>query len=137
MVSPSRVTRMSFSPDGKTSDYFWIAGSKANSPILLVPGFTGTHSDLLQLTEILKEHFFVIIPDLPGWGLSPQTSRTLTIHNYAVYLKKLLKELDIGKVTICGHCKGATVAIETAYLFPHIVKQIIIVSTPYIGGTLS
>lgn len=123
--------------DGKIEDHYWVVGNPKNPPLLLIHGFTGTHRNLLEMTEKLKEHFFVIVPDLPGWGASPRFAEHLTIHNYAKYLKELLDSIPIKKISIVGHCMGATLAIEFTYLYPEMVKKLILVSTPYLEGTMS
>jgi pimeloyl-ACP methyl ester carboxylesterase len=120
-----------------TKAYCWTAGDKKNPPLLLVPGFTGTHTDLMRLAGFLSKKYFVIVPDLPGWGDSPRFSGKLTIENYAAYIKSLLDQLGIFKVTFAGHCMGATIGIEFAYKFPETLNQLFLISTPNLGGTLA
>lgn len=132
-----RATPMVFSPDEKVNDWYWVMGNKRKPALLLIAGFTGLHSDLLVVAETLKDNFFVIIPELPGWGDSPRISKRLSIHNYAVYLKNLLHDCGVPHVILVGHCMGATLAIELAYLYPHLAKKLILVSTPYRKGAIS
>lgn len=137
LESTQRATKYEFSFDGKTRDYYWVVGDKENPPLLLIPGFTGTHTDLLLLASLLKEQYFVIVPDLPGWGKSPRFPELLTIHNYAKYILHLLQQLQIDSLTLCGHCMGATLAIEIATIDPSMVEEVILISTPYLKGTMS
>lgn len=132
-----RATQFTFSMDGKTNDYYWVLGNKNNPPLLLIHGYTGTHNDLLEFADHLREKYFVIVPDLPGWGKSPRFPDTLSIENYAVYLKSLLDSLKIHKTTIVGHCMGTAISIELAYRYPTIAEKIILISTPYITGTMN
>lgn len=121
---------------GNVKDYYWILGDKKNPPLLLLPGFSGTHSDLLLVANHLKEKYFIIMPDLPGWGKSPRISEKLSLHNYASFLNDILDQLKISKVTLCGYCMGASLSIEFTYLYPHTVKQLILISTPYLKGNI-
>lgn len=137
MTDVLRAIPMVFSPDGKTKDRYWVLGDREKPPLLFIPGFTGTHSDLLEVTEFLKKDYHIIIPELPGWGISPRITKRLTIHNYALYLKALLDFIHIKNIILVGHCMGATVAIELAYLYPDVPKEVILISTPFRDGLLS
>ncbi len=116
-----------------TKAYCWTAGDKNNPPALLVPGFTGTHTDLMKLAGFLAKKYFVIVPDLPGWGQSPRFDKELTIENYASYIKSLLEQLKIPKITYIGHCMGATIGIEFTNRFPEKLKESFLISTPFLG----
>lgn len=120
-----------------TKAYVWTAGDKKNPPLLLIPGFTGYHTDLMPVAETLTRKYFVIVPDMPGWGASLRFPQELNVENYIAYLKSLLDQLEIPEITIVGHCMGATLGIEFTNQFPEKVKQLILLSTPYLGGTLA
>lgn len=137
MTHVQRATPMEFSPDGRTLDKYWVLGNPHKPPLLFIPGFTGTHSDLLDVAEFLENDYHIIIPEMPGWGESERLGGKLTIHNYAKYLKKLLETIEVKNVTVVGHCMGATVAIELVYLYPHLAKNIILVSTPFRKGQMT
>ncbi len=132
----NRPKREVFLPDGKTKTYYWLIGDSSNPPLLLLPGFTGTHSDLLPLANLLKQKYYVILPDLPGWGESEIIDENLTIKFYSEFIKLLLEHIKLKQVTLVGHCMGASLAIEFANSFPELVKKLILISTPYLEGTL-
>ena len=121
----------------QTKAYYWAVGDKNNPPLLLVPGFTGTHTDLMDVANSLTQKYFVIVPDFPGWGESPRFPQELTIENYALYVKSLIDQLKIEKITYAGHCMGATVGIEFANKFSENIKQLFLLSAPNLGGTLN
>jgi pimeloyl-ACP methyl ester carboxylesterase len=91
----------------------------------------------MDVANGLISKYFVIVPDMPGWGESPRFSQGLTIENYAVYVKSLIEQLKIEKITFAGHCMGATIGIEFANQFPEITKELYLLSAPNLGGTLS
>ncbi len=127
-----RATAQFFNLDGETTDRYWVIGDSKNPCLLIIPGFTGTHSDLLVMTNQLREKYFLIIPDMPGWGLSEPLKSNMTLENYALYLEKLLDHNNIKELYIFGHCMGAAVALEFCYQFPEKVKKAILASTPYL-----
>jgi pimeloyl-ACP methyl ester carboxylesterase len=133
----SDYTRIEVASSENTKAYCWTAGKKENPPLLLVPGFTGTHTDLMAVANGLTEKYFVIVPDFPGWGESPRFPQGLTIENYADYIKSLIEQLKIDKIAYAGHCMGATVGIEFAKKFPENIKDLFLLSAPNLGGTLS
>lgn len=115
---------------------YWVEGNSAHPPVILLSGFTGTHGDLLELARHLKDRFFLIIPEFPGWGESPEGESFLTIEDYAKVVEHLVSVLAFPEVTIVGHCMGATIAIECGVLFPKKIKQLILISPPYQNGTM-
>ncbi len=119
-----------------TKAYCWTVGNEQNPPLLLMPGFTGTHVDLMKLAGLLTSRYFVIVPDMPGWGESPKFNKELTIENYTLYIKSLLEQLKISKITYVGHCMGATLGIELGIKIPEKLEQIFLISTPNLGNTL-
>src|ERR1035437_746347 len=120
----------------KTKAYAWTTGDKSNPSLLVVPGFTGTHTDLMHIAESLAQKYFVIVVDMPGWGESPRLPDELSVENYAAYIKSLIDQLKISKITYFGHCMGATLGIEFANKFPASLKELFLLSAPYLGGTL-
>lgn len=136
MPSYPKATKQSYQYQGKT-EYYWLLGDIKNPPVLLLPGLTGYHSNLLEFARNLKDDFFLILPDLPGWGDSPRLDRTLTLTNYAHYLHSLLEDMKIGELSIFGHCMGASLTIEFAHLYPDKTKKLILLSVPYEEGRKS
>lgn len=133
----SRITMKSFIAEDGGEYYYVVDGDTKKEPLLMLPGFTGTHSDQLRLAEDLRDTYFVIVPDLPGWGKSPRLRKSLTLKNYAQYIHSLMDSIGIHKFYLLGHCMGATLALEYALLYPQSVKKLILVSTPYNEGLLS
>ncbi len=114
---------------------YWVEGDSAHIPLVLLSGFTGTHADLLELARHLKDDFFLIIPEFPGWGKSPQGNSRFTIHDYSKVVEHILDDLKIQKAVLVGHCMGAVVAIECGFLFPNKITQLLLVSPPYQNNT--
>lgn len=132
------MKHQTFSPDGKLEYSFWTEGDPKNTPLILVPGFTGTHGDLLDFARQFKDKYNVIVPDLPGWGDSPKGQYHLTIEGYSTFIHDLLLSLKIDKqIFLAGHCMGSVVAIEFAYRFPESVKKLFLVGVPYLNGDMS
>lgn len=133
MATFPEMTFQEFGLDGN-SYLYWVVGDTNNPPLVLLYGFTGVAKDFIDLTNLLKDKYFIIIPEYPGWNGSPRFSGALTIHNYAKFFKKLIDYLGFSKINLFGHCLGAVAAIEFDYLYPEAVSKLILVSTPYLGS---
>lgn len=129
-----RITKKSFRFEGNTY-YYWVAGKRTYPPLLMIPGLTGTHGNLLEVSYSLRKDNYLIIPDLPGWGLSPRPQEALTIEYYARFFHALREHLKIERTNIFSHCMGTAIAIEFARIKPQSVNRLIMVSTPYEEGS--
>ena len=125
-----------FQQDGRDY-YYWTLGDKKNPWVSIIPGFTGLHADLLPVARLLKQDYFVILPELPGWGVSSDLSTTMTITHYAEYLDALFSAIGDKQIILVGHCMGAVISLEYAYLFPKQIKKLFLVSTPYQDNTIT
>lgn len=114
--------------------YYWTLGEIDRPWILLIPGLTSTHADLLPLAHALNEKNFIIIPDLPGWGESSLLPTQQFIHNYAAFLHSLVTTLGKNNISIVGYCFGSVVGLEYALSYPEQVDKRIFISTPYLKG---
>jgi len=114
--------------------YYWTLGNIEKPWLLLIPGLTSTHSDLLPLAYSFEEEYYVIIPDLPGWGESSLLPSQQFIHDYAVFLHSLVTSLGEKKVTIVGYCFGSVIGLDYALSYPSGVIKNIFISTPYLKG---
>ncbi len=129
------MTLQEYELEGENYRY-WVQGNTKNPPLVIFYGFTGVHKDFLEVARSLKDVYFVIIPEFPGWNNSPRFQEPLTIHNYAKFFKKMFDSLELLRITLLGHCVGAVVAIEFVSLYPQSVEQLILVSMPYLKGSL-
>lgn len=108
-----------------------IAGDPANPPILLLHGFTGSHSSWAPLLPALLPYHRLIIPDLPGHGDSflssdlDEMTMTVTAHD----LKAILQLLGIQRTGILGYSMGGRLALHTALCNRELVECLILESS--------
>ena len=76
------------------------------APILLIHGFPLDHESWGKFSELLLDSFDVIMPDLPGFGLSDIPLTDFSISEMASALAELLDCLNIQKAYITGHFMG-------------------------------
>ncbi len=101
--------------------YYETEGS--GPPIMLIHGFGEDGTIWRYQRAFLKEHFHLIIPDLPGSGrsdllpISPgRVSSTIEI--YADCMQRVLEKESIEQCTMLGHSMGGYIALAFAHHNP-------------------
>ena len=98
----------------------WIEEG-AGPAVVLIHGFSENSGVWhLQLNR-LKNHFKVIVPDLPGTAAAPLTDQ-LTIESMADYVYSILLEEDIKETVAIGHSMGGYVALALAEKHPGMIR---------------
>ncbi|MDR3148509.1 MAG: alpha/beta hydrolase, partial [Oscillospiraceae bacterium] len=80
---------------------------------LILEGW-GTNTSLyLKLAETVAAlGYRVLLPDLPGFGKSPEPVSSWSCADYAAFIDSLLAEHNITRVTLIGHSHGGRVIIK-------------------------
>lgn len=105
----------------------WEYGpNDADTTVVLVHGFRGTHHGLLSLVGAMPEVRF-LAPDLPGFGESAPLPRRHDLDGYADWLAQLVAAEDAGgDAVVLGHSFGSlVVARDAARLAP---RRIVLVN---------
>ena len=82
-------------------------------PLLFLHGADGL-MDWPTILDELAEHYEVIVPDLPGFGHTPNPEFVDDISDVAYCMLDLVEGLGRGKVRIMGHSLGGWAALEMA-----------------------
>lgn len=107
------------------------AGSPAKPALLLVHDFLVSHLSWEEVMAPLAEHFFVVAPDLPGFGESekPNPARyAYTIEALAEAVVDVIVALGVGRTSIVGHGLGAAIAITLAAEHAELVQRLVLTS---------
>lgn len=105
-----RAVRRSIEIYGKQFTYFEYPSSleKAET-IVMIHGYRGNHHGLEAIAAGL-DRFQVLIPDLPGFGESPELEATHSLDSYSEWLKVFLESLGLsGSCHLVGHSFGSLV----------------------------
>lgn len=102
-------------------------------PILFLHGFTGNLNDWKFIEDKIPQHFTPIFIDLIGHGKtsSPDNAEFYSSKSQVAFLKKIIDELDLTKIIICGYSMGGRLALDFAFEFPQNVKALILESTSF------
>ncbi|MFN8569370.1 MAG: alpha/beta fold hydrolase [Kouleothrix sp.] len=96
------------------ADYYPALAPTGAPPVLLVHGWGGSGRYWRGTAERLREHFDVIVPDMPGVGRSLPVRRPYDMPMHAAALVALLRHLQIERAHVIGHSMGGGIAILLA-----------------------
>ena len=123
--------------DGLKSHYI-LLGSRKNPPLLLVHSFHNNAQTTLPIGFAMEKKFHVILPDLPGFGLSdPFPRHRFSIETAADFLVKFLSALKLKKCYLMGISMGGAIVSMMAALTPDRFSGIILFHPLFSGEHIS
>ncbi len=104
-----------------------IAGQ---GPVFLILHGWGSSSNSWRKMQVLivKAGFKVIVPDLPGFGVTPSPKGIWGVHEYEDFVFRFLDVLRIKKCILLGHSFGGQISIQFAISHPERIEKLILVS---------
>ncbi len=93
-------------------------------PVVLVHGLVIQSAQLIPLAEAISEWAPVLIPDLPGFGLSNGLSRPLSAVELAIALAEWMRVVGAAPAHIVAASFGCQVAAELAARFPQRIRTL-------------
>ncbi len=107
-------------------------GDPSSPPIVLLHGITGSRRYFRSRFASLADRYRLVIPDLPGFGLSPKPHVDYTPVFFRDSVRRFLEaEGMAGRPSILiGHSLGAIVSVEYAAEWPEEVERLVLVNLP-------
>ena len=109
-----------------------LGGNRAGPPLLLLHGFPQTHAMWHRVARQLADHYFLVLPDLRGYGESTlpvdeaehaQASKRVM----AADMVALMAALGAPTFHLCGHDRGGRVAHRLAVDHPQRVRKLCVI----------
>lgn len=106
-----------------------IPGDALRPALLLLHGFPESHVMWHRVAKLLAPHFFLVMPDLRGYGDSSKTAGLPDHSNYskrnmAHDMTALMDALGVNTFFLCGHDRGGRVAHRLALDHPARVQKL-------------
>lgn len=101
-------------------------------PLVLLHGFPQTHVMWRRVAQALRKDFYLVLPDLRGYGDSgkpvgaPDHS-TYAKRSMAADMEALMEHLGIAQCLVCGHDRGGRVAHRWALDAPQRVQALCVI----------
>jgi pimeloyl-ACP methyl ester carboxylesterase len=112
------------------------------TPVVLLHGLAVSHRYLMPTARGLATRHPVLVPDLPGFGLSGKPAAAYDVEQHAGHVAAWLEALDLARVAVLGHSFGAQVAVALARRRPDAVAALVLAgptvdpAAPTVGGQL-
>jgi pimeloyl-ACP methyl ester carboxylesterase len=98
---------------GNTALWRYPAQQPSRGTILFIHGYRGNHHGLEAIAGALPD-FDILIPDLPGFGLSAPFKHRHSIVAYTGWLTELVAKLQLQDAIILGHSFGTIITAAAA-----------------------
>src|SRR5246127_1916236 len=97
------------------------------APVVLLHGFPETSYAWRHQVPELARKYRVIAPDLRGYGETDKPATGYDKRNMATDLRELMRVLEIPKIALIGHDRGARVATSFAKDHPDAIDRLVVV----------
>ena len=109
-----------------------LGGDRDKPALLLLHGFPQTHAMWHRVAQLLRHDFFLVLPDLRGYG---DSSHAPGLPDHSNYSKRALAQdliavmdtLGIAAFALCGHDRGGRVAHRLALDHPARVRRLCVI----------
>lgn len=106
------------------------AGNQNNFPILLLHGLGASgESWVYQTNALVACGYYVLAPDLPGFGNTPANAREWSLNQVVFELKEYLDQKNIPVCGLMGISMGGVIAQILAASYPDRITILILVNT--------
>ncbi|MCW8087418.1 alpha/beta fold hydrolase [Sabulicella glaciei] len=95
-------------------------------PVVLVHGLGMSSRYMAPLARCLARDAFVLAPDLPGFGLSDDPPRALTVPGMADALAAWMDEAGLSRAALVANSLGCEVVVELAMQRPDLVARAVL-----------
>lgn len=97
--------------------------------LLFLHGWGGTSWNFKAVLDAYVTKFTLLIPDLPGFGLSDAPPKDWGVGDYARFTLDFLDVLGIKRAAVLGHSFGGRIAIAIAAGWPDRVEKLVLVNS--------
>ena len=109
-----------------------IPGDVIRPALLLLHGFPQSHVMWHRVAQLLEKDYFLVLPDLRGYG---DSSKTPGLPDHSNYSKRnmahdmvaVLDALGVDQFFVCGHDRGGRVAHRLALDYASRVKKLCVI----------
>jgi pimeloyl-ACP methyl ester carboxylesterase len=126
-IAMSRISYRTADVDG-FNVFYREAGERSRPTLLLLHGFPSSSHMYRDLIPLLSDRFHVVAPDLPGFGLSAQPSRSefaYTFDNLARVIGRFTEVIGLARYALYVFDYGAPTGFRIAMAHPERVTAII------------
>ena len=107
----------------------YTGGKMDTTPVLMIHGFGDSRISFGQAAEFLSPHHRLILPDVPGFGDTPQDATVNHgISSQVAAMKSLLDAMGIKKVSLVGNSMGGHISAAFTLAWPDMVDRLAVLN---------
>jgi pimeloyl-ACP methyl ester carboxylesterase len=110
---------------------YWDVGE--GDPMLLLHGLGASAETWLLNVDSLASRYRVLVPDLPGSGLSDKTGFEYTVAWLARFVVGFLDATGVERACVVGNSMGGLAAIQAALDYPDRIDHLVLVDSAGLG----
>ena len=95
-----------------TDIHFSQAGERDCPALLILHGWGCNYRTYQNIIDKLSSFFFVITPELPGFGQTPEPPEPWSVGDYADFVKVFCEKTNLNPLVILAHSLGCRIAIK-------------------------
>lgn len=112
---------------------YWTYGDPKKQPLFFVHGFTGSNEGFQYIVPQLEKDFYLVVPDLPGFGESELGSEQWGIDEIARRVNVFAKSLSFSiKPHVIAHSMGGVVAASMLAQNPELYHEKTVFISPHV-----
>lgn len=97
--------------DGLATNYFAI-GDQKKPAILMLHGWADSSETFKDLSEQLKDTYYLVALDLPGFGATEMPNTPWHLDNFALFVHQFVAKLKLNVYGVIAHSNGGAIAIK-------------------------
>ena len=95
-------------------------------PLLLLHGWGASAELFAPVVNALQPGRRLILPDLPGFGATPEPPAAWAADDYAEWTARLLERLGVERADVIGHSNGGRIALVLAAAHPDRIGKLVL-----------
>jgi pimeloyl-ACP methyl ester carboxylesterase len=114
----------------------YVYAGQSDSPlVVLLHGMTSSADAYREVMHELADEFWLIAPDLPGFGQSGNTS-PYTLPHLVEWLASFREALELPEMMMIGHSFGGALATNYTFFYPEDVKSLLLAAPALLAGEM-
>ncbi len=105
----------------------YTAGERGNPAVILLHGMSTSADSFRELMHLLADDFYLVAPDIPGFGYSENTN-PYTMEHLIEWLTDLIEGLNLPSYHLVGHSFGGVLALGQALSYPDALERLVLVA---------